>query len=78
MKASANDGCTALMLAASSGDSEVVRYVLSKGADLSARFIVTETRALMLAKEKDHTEIAKLLQAAGADESHSRSRSVGI
>jgi ankyrin repeat protein len=41
--ATANDGCTALMLAASSGET-----------------------ALMLTREKNYTEIAKLLQKAGA------------
>ena len=59
---------TALLLAASSGDSEIVRELSSKGADVSAKFNQTGKTALMLAKEKGHTEIAQLLQAAGAKE----------
>ncbi len=62
----ANDGSTALMLAASSGDSEIVRDLLSKGADVSAKFTQTGKTALMLAREKDYTEIVQLLEAAGA------------
>jgi ankyrin repeat protein len=62
----ANDGCTGLMLAASSGDSEIVRDLLSKGADVSARFTEPGKTALMLAKEKGYTEIIQLLEAAGA------------
>jgi ankyrin repeat protein len=64
----ANDGSTALMLmlAASSGDSEIVRDLLSKGADVSAKFTQTGKTALMLAKEKGYTDIVQLLEAAGA------------
>ncbi|CAN5437410.1 hypothetical protein BH20ACI3_BH20ACI3_19060 [soil metagenome] len=54
------------MLAASSGDSEIVRDLLSKGADVSAKFTQTGKTALMLAREKDYTEIVQLLEAAGA------------
>ena len=66
MNVTANDGSTALMLAASSGDSEIVRDLLSKGADVSAKFTQTGKTALMLAREKDYTEIVQLLEAAGA------------
>jgi ankyrin repeat protein len=62
----ANDGSTALMLAASSGDSEIVRDLLSKGADVSAKFTQTRKTALMLAKEKGYTDIVQSLEAAGA------------
>ena len=62
----ARDGSTALMLAASSGDREIVRELLSKGADVSARFTETGKTALMLAKEKGYTDIVQLLEAAGA------------
>jgi len=61
----ANDGCTALMLAASAGDSEIVRDLLSKGADVSGRFTQTGKTALMLAKEKGYSEIVQLLEAGG-------------
>jgi ankyrin repeat protein len=62
----ANDGCTALLLAASSGDSEITRTLLSKGADVTGEFTETGKTALMIAKEKGYTEIIRLLQAAGA------------
>jgi ankyrin repeat protein len=67
VNATANDGCTALMLAASSGDSEIVRGLLSKDAYVSGKFTATGKTVLMLAREKDYTEIVKLLQAAGAE-----------
>lgn len=60
----ANDGSTALMLAAAAGDIEIVRALLSKGADVSGRFTETGKTALMLAKEKGYTDIVSLLQAA--------------
>jgi ankyrin repeat protein len=62
----ANDGSTALILAASSGDSEIVRNLLSKGADVSAKLTQTGKTALTLAKEKGYTDIVKLLESAGA------------
>ena len=67
VNATANDGCTALMLA-SSGDSQIVRDLWSKGAYVSGRFTETGKTALMLAKEKGYTDIVQLLQAAGAKE----------
>jgi ankyrin repeat protein len=60
----ANDGSPALMLAASSGDKEIVPDLLAKGADLAAKFTQTEKTALMLAKEKRCDDIVKLLEAA--------------
>jgi ankyrin repeat protein len=68
VNATANDGCTALMLAASSGDSEIVRALLSKGAYVSGKFTETGKTALMLAREKDYTDIVQLLEAAGAEQ----------
>jgi ankyrin repeat protein len=62
----ANDGSTALMLAASSGGSDLARALLSKGADVTAKFRKSGKTALDLAKERGHTEIVALLQAAGA------------
>jgi ankyrin repeat protein len=64
--AKANDGSTALMLAASSGDREIVQELLSKGAEVSAKFTQTGKTALMLAKEKGYDDIVQLLETAGA------------
>jgi ankyrin repeat protein len=64
----ANDGGTALMLAAAAGEIEIVRALLSKGADASGRFTETGKTALMLAREKDYTDIAQLLQAAETEQ----------
>jgi len=66
VNAIAKDGGTALLLAASSGDSETVRNLLSKGADVSAKFTETGKTALMLAKEKGYKDIADSLEAGGA------------
>jgi hypothetical protein len=66
VNAVANDGSTALILAASAGDAKIVRDLLSEGADPSARFTQTGKTALMVAKEKNFTEIVRLLEGAGA------------
>ena len=59
---------TALVLAASAGDVEIVRDLLSKGADPAAKITQTGKTALLMAKEKDFTEIVRLLEAAGAND----------
>jgi ankyrin repeat protein len=64
----ANDGLTALILAASSGDTEIVRELLNRGADVSGKVVQTGKTALMLAKERDFTDVVELLRAAGAKE----------
>jgi ankyrin repeat protein len=56
------------MLAASSGDSEIVGALLSNGAEVTGKFTANGKTPLMLAKENHYTEIVKLLQAAGAAE----------
>jgi ankyrin repeat protein len=61
VNATANDGATALMLAASSGEIESVRALLRSGADLSGRYAQNGKTALMLAKENNHAEILELL-----------------
>jgi ankyrin repeat protein len=55
-----------LLLAASSGDSEIVRALLAKGADVSGKFTQNGKTALMLATEKGFTEVIRLLREAGA------------
>jgi ankyrin repeat protein len=62
----ANDGGTALMLATSSGDREIVRVLLARGADVSGKFTESGKTALMLAREKGFAEIARMLEEAGA------------
>jgi hypothetical protein len=51
------------MLAASSGDTESVCALLSKGADPSGRYIQTGKTALKLAKENKHADIVELLSS---------------
>jgi ankyrin repeat protein len=52
---------TALMLAASSGDTESIRVLLNQGTDTSGRYTQSGETALMLAKENNHAEIVELL-----------------
>jgi ankyrin repeat protein len=68
VNATANDGSTALMLAASCGANDIVRALLSKGAYVTGKFTTNGKTALMLAKEKGYTEIAELLREAGAEQ----------
>jgi len=65
VNARAHDGGTALMLAASCGDEEIVRLLLNKGADVSGHYVATGKTAADLAAEKGHTAIIELLKAAG-------------
>ena len=61
VNAIANDGATALILAASSGDTESVRALLRRGAGLGNRYSQSGETALMLAKKNNHTDIVELL-----------------
>src|ERR1043166_8254232 len=72
VNAVANDGGTALLLAASEGDTELVQALLRRGADVSAKFNETENSALKLAKEHGYDDVVKLLQAAGASRQSSK------
>ena len=67
MDAKANNGVTALMMAADEGHIESVRTLLDAGADVNEKNNNDYT-ALMLAKEQGHTEIAEILRKAGAKE----------
>ena len=64
VNARAHDGGTALMLAASSGEIVLVRAMLDRGANISGKFKQTGKTAAMLAREKNFTEIAELLESA--------------
>jgi len=65
--AKANNGVTALMLAANEGHLESVRALLDAGADVNEKDI-NDYGALKLAEEQGHTEIAELLRKAEAQE----------
>lgn len=56
---------TALMLAAIAGNTATVKALLEKGADVKAASINGWT-AMIMAEALNHTEVAKLLQKAGA------------
>jgi ankyrin repeat protein len=54
------------MLAASSGNTDLVKELLTRGADVSGKYAQTGQTALTLAKDNGHDDIVQLLQAAGA------------
>lgn len=61
-------GFTALVWAAGKGNTEIVKLLLSKGADVNAKDkAVYGGTALMAAANRGHTEIVKLLLSKGAD-----------
>jgi ankyrin repeat protein len=61
-----NDGGTALIFAASCGDEEIVRLLLEKGADVSARYTLTGDTALAIAQRNKHEHVVRLLNEHGA------------
>ena len=58
---------TALFNAASFGQTKIVEYLLGKGADLQFKTLYGKT-PLMIAKERNHSDIVSLLEKAGAKE----------
>ncbi|HXI23433.1 MAG TPA: ankyrin repeat domain-containing protein [Pyrinomonadaceae bacterium] len=62
-----NEGNTALMLVAGTTDDESLLALLNAGADMTFRNAEGKT-ALGIAREADHHEIVKLLEARGAPE----------
>jgi len=60
-------GCTPLMQAAESGNSNQVRALIRRGADVNATLPGWRHTALMLAAGKGHLEVVRALLAAGAD-----------
>ncbi len=61
------EGYTCLMMAAGNNRSDLVSFLITRGADVNARAKDGKT-ALALAREEGHTEVVKLLKAAGAKE----------
>ena len=61
----ADDGGTALMLAACGGNAEIVRALLDEGADVGGKFTLTGKTALALAEEHGYSAIVELLRQAG-------------
>ena len=64
--ARANDGWTALMLAASCGEARIVRALLNSGADVKGKSVRASMTAIAIAVKHGYTEIANLLEEAGA------------
>ena len=63
----AKDGLTALMITASNGDTDTVKALLDKGADLNIKF-QGGSKALKFAEKKGHKDVVILLKQAGATE----------
>ncbi len=61
------DGSTALMLAANSGNAEIVRLLIERGANINASENKKGQTALMWAAAEGHSEIVSLLIERGAD-----------
>jgi ankyrin repeat protein len=59
-------GWTALMFASSNGKSDLVKYLISKGADVHLK-AKDGTTALSLAMKDKNDEIVKILKAKGAN-----------
>ena len=63
------DGNTALILASSNGNVEVVKYLIDSGANVNIKNNECKT-ALDLAEENGYEEIAEILKNAGAKHSN--------
>ena len=61
-----NHDWTALMYAAYYGNTEIIKLLLSAGADVNTENNYNDWTALMLAKKNGHSEIVKLLIDSGA------------
>jgi ankyrin repeat protein len=68
VNAKAHDGGTALMLAASAGDSDLVKALLARGADVSGKYTETGQTAVMIARYHGSDEIVQLLEPVGANQ----------
>jgi uncharacterized protein len=68
VNAIAKDGGTPLVLAASSGDAEIVRDLLTAGAAVTGRYVRSGETALVIAKRDGHDDVFRLLEEAGAQE----------
>jgi ankyrin repeat protein len=62
VNARADDGATALILAATEGSTTIVEALLNKGADMKTEFTAPGKIALALAEENGHTLVAELLE----------------
>lgn len=60
-------GGTALMLASTEGHLEIVKYLISKGADINAKSDKGWTALMAASGEKGHLDVVKYLISKGAD-----------
>jgi ankyrin repeat protein len=56
-----------LWKAAFAGHTEVVKFLLEKGAEVNAKGTIGGTTALMVASQNGHAEVVKVLLEKGAD-----------
>ena len=67
LAAAASDIDVALIKAAQEGDVEEVTVLISKGANVNAKYVVNYWTALFLASQNAHTQVVKVLLDSGAD-----------
>jgi ankyrin repeat protein len=62
-----NNDWTPLLYSAFYGKQDVVKFLVSKGADVNAKSVATGWTTLYVAADKGHFEVVKILVSAGAN-----------
>jgi len=72
-----DDGVTALMIASENGDINIVKNLISAGADVSAK-AADGTTALNAAKEEGNQKIVNILQSKGGRRTRTKRRNTSV